>query len=85
MVHNRYAHVQCTSLFFPQKLGGGKCSLYTAKHGNKFQDLQWMPETIDTTEPHICYVLSYTYIHLTVSLWHVRIVSITTLAFWRHY
>ena len=23
MVHNHYAHVQCTSLFFPQKLGGG--------------------------------------------------------------
>ena len=25
-----------------------------------FQDPQWMPETTDSTKPHIYYVLSYT-------------------------
>ena len=30
--------------------------------GGAFQD-QWMPETMDSTEPYICYVFSYIYIH----------------------
>ena len=29
--------------------------------GRTFQDLQWMPETIDNTKPYIYYAFSYTY------------------------
>ena len=27
-----------------------------------FQDPQWMPETVDSTEPHIRYVFSYDFL-----------------------
>lgn len=30
--------------------------------GDMFQDPQWMPETVNSTEPYIYYIFSYTYI-----------------------
>lgn len=30
-------------------------------HGGCVRDFQWMPEIGDSTEPHMCYVVFYTY------------------------
>lgn len=38
-------------------------SRHTPSTGDKFQDPEWMPETVDSTEPSIHYVFPHTYIH----------------------
>lgn len=39
--------------------------------GDTFKDSGWMPETMESTEPYIHYVFSYTYIH-TCILFHLK-------------
>lgn len=64
-----------------------KHPLYT---GNKFQDAEWMPETVDSTGPSIHCVFPHRYIPfhskeaLTISFWNIHIVTITTLLLWGH-
>lgn len=40
---------------------------------------QWMPETTCSTEPHIYYIISCTYLHFMTSLWQIQIANITTV------
>lgn len=67
----------------------GTYSTFLLCPGDIFQDLQWMPETKDSTKPYIdCFFLHIHTFHLKEALHGFSLaylnVNITTLALWSH-